>query len=185
LPTAAAADEPVDLRGAYVLDRAGVLGGEIDEVEAAIADLADRADADLFIVLVDTFENPSDAGAWADETAIRNGLGSSDVLFAVAVDDRAYRWSVDEGFELSDDDLAAIARDRFESHLGPGGDDWTAALVGLADGLGDRLTGEGGFPVLPVLGGVAVLGVGGVVVARVVRRRRAASAAEADQRELD
>src|SRR5690606_35402588 len=80
---------------------------------------------------------------------------------------------------------AAIARDRFESHLGPGGDDWTAALVGLADGLGDRLTGEGGFPVLPVLGGVAVLGVGGVVVARVVRRRRAASAAEADQRELD
>lgn len=183
VPIAASAADPVDLGGAYVFDEAGVLGGDLDEVEAALDELYERTQTQLFVVLVDEFENPGDPGSWANDTANANGLGATDVLLAIAVEDRAYDWSVDESFELSAEDLHGVATDRMVPEFRD--DDWAGGLIAVADGIGDRLTGEGGFPVLPVLGGAAVLGVGGYVVSRVVKRRRAASAAEADQRDLD
>jgi hypothetical protein len=63
---------------------------------------------DLVVVYVDSFSNPEDRVAWADETATRNGLGTNDVLLAVATGERQYQLSVAAGFALSDAQLQEI-----------------------------------------------------------------------------
>ena len=83
-PLAASAEEPVDLAGAYAVDTVGALAGREGEVQTALDDLYQATDIQLFIVFVDSFENPSDAVEWADEVAISNGLGARDLLLAVA-----------------------------------------------------------------------------------------------------
>src|SRR3954471_20866088 len=81
---AAPADDPADLSGAYVLDASGVLGGDAADVRDAIDTLYDETGAKVFVVYVDTFENPSDAQRWADDSAERSGLGDADLLLAIA-----------------------------------------------------------------------------------------------------
>ncbi|WP_395640101.1 TPM domain-containing protein [Pseudolysinimonas sp.] len=85
------ADEPVDLGASPVLDAAGVLDDAT--VEAAIDDTFARTGVSLFVVVVETFESPTNADDWATRTAERNGLGVDDVLLAIAVDDRTYSLS--------------------------------------------------------------------------------------------
>src|SRR5262245_25981686 len=89
LANAATSDDPADLNGAYVLDQAGVLGGTGD-VRDALDELYDQTGAKVFVVYVESFENPSDAQDWALDTAIRSGLGSADMLLAIATVDRNY-----------------------------------------------------------------------------------------------
>lgn len=183
-PAVALAEEPVDLAGAYVLDEAGVLRDPA-AVESALDELFERSQTQLFVVLVDSFESPGDPYAWAEETAIANGLGRSDALLAIAVDDRLYSWSVDQEYPVDDETLDEIATERLEPSLRE--DDWDGAITAFADGISDEIEGTP-FPWLPVLGvvgGVAVVGVGGTAIARSVRRRRTQAAEQADQQELD
>jgi hypothetical protein len=186
-PGTASADDPVDLGGAYVLDRSGVLGGDVAAVEDALDDLFDRTGAQLFVVLVDSFTGAVDDQAWADETAILSGLGDSDALLAIAVDDRVFRYSVADAFPLTNDQLDQIAEDRLIPALRD--DRWADGVAAFADGIGDELAGGGGIPILPVLGGAAVLGVGAFAVSRIVKRRRGgattAPGGAVDQKELD
>jgi ABC-type transporter Mla subunit MlaD len=185
-PTTAAADEPVDLAGAYVLDTTGVLGGDTDDVRAALDDLYERRGAQLFVVLVDTFTGAADDQAWADDTAEISGLGASDALLAIAVEDRAFRYSVGESFPLSDAQLDEIAEDRLIPALRD--QRWAAGIQGLADGIGDRLSG-GGIPIVPVLLGLAAGGAVIYFVVRAIRRRRGTGAGQPvtrlDQEQLD
>lgn len=186
-PGAAIADDPVDLGGAYVLDAAGALGTDSSEVKSSLDALYDRTGAQLFVVLVDTFTGAPDDQAWAEETAVLSGLGDSDALLAIAVDDRSYRYSVADGFPLSNDQIDQIAEARLIPALRD--NDWAAGIVAFADGVGDEISGGGGIPILPVLGGAAILGVGAFVISRVLRRRRAGDAGapidQVDQKELD
>jgi hypothetical protein len=88
------AADPVDLGGAYVLDRAGVLHGDTTAVREAIDRLFDERGTQLFVVYVDEFSGTSSDQDWANETAIRSGLGDRDILLAIATDERVYarRW---------------------------------------------------------------------------------------------
>jgi hypothetical protein len=193
-PSAAFAEPPVDFAGAYVVDQAGVLGGTFS-IESALDDLYDRAQVSLFVVYVDTFDNPSDAGLWADTTAGLSGFGPDDVLLAVAVDDRQYVLSDDL---LFDDQYDRVAT-RIETELRD--DNWEEAALEAADAIGDEIAGEnptepgtsdgegGGIPILPLLGGAAVVGVGAWGISRLVKRRRGvdptAPVEKLDQKQLD
>ena len=194
-PTVAVAEPPVDFEGAYVLDEAGVLGGSTFQIESALDDLFDRAQVSLFVVYVDTFEDPSDPALWTDTTAGLSGLGEDDVLLAIAVDDRQYMLN-DE--LLFDDQYDRVAT-RIETELRD--DDWAGAALEAADAIGDELVGEtpsepgtsdgegGGIPILPLLAGAGVVGVGAWGISRLVKRRRGVDSAapvdKLDQKQLD
>ena len=192
---AAHAEDPVDLSGQYVLDAVGAISGDEAEVGSALDSLYDRARLQLFVVYVSTFDNPSNAVDWADETALQNNLGANDLLLAVAIDDRQYAISVDPAFSLSDSQLDAV-EGAIEERLRDS--DWSGAAIAGAHELEAQATGVvgpgpgtdepaesagGGIPVLPLaIGGAAVVGVGAFVIARVRRRQKEnVSAAPPDQ----
>lgn len=193
-PTAAFAEPPVDFAGAYVVDEAGVLGGTA-QIESALDELYDRAEVSLFVVYVDTFDDPSDPALWTDTTAALSGFGPDDVLLAIAVEDRQYQLN-DE--LLFDDQYDRVAT-RIETELRD--DDWAGAALEAADAIGDELAGEtpaepgttdgegGGIPILPLLAGVGVVGVGAWGISRLVKRRRGvdptAPVDKLDQKQLD
>lgn len=189
--TAAVAEAPVAFSSSPVLDSAGVLTpAETAEVEQAASALYDRHRVQLFVAFVDSFSNPADRAAWADETATRNGLGTDDVLLAVAVDARQYQVSVAQGFALNDSQVSSLQTNDIEPRLAAS--DWAGAALAAAEGIGQRLDaptagealGSGLLIALAVVAGLAVIGVVVWLLVRRSRRRRAEEAAEASIEEL-
>ena len=178
------AEDPVDLGGAYVLDRAGVLGGDTSDVRAAIDRLFTERGTQLFVVYVDAFTGASSDQDWANRSAELSGLGDRDILLSIAVEERTFRYSVAEAFPMSDDALAGVAEDRLIPRLRD--DDWGGGAVAFAEGLSDA---QAPSPVLPIIGVVVVVGAGTAVVVGLVRRRgatkRVQDAAAADSAELE
>ncbi|PPH03835.1 TPM domain-containing protein [Rathayibacter sp. AY1H3] len=187
--TAATAESPVSFSSSTVLDSVGVLSsGETAEIEQASRALYDQHRVQLFVAFVDSFTDPSDRAAWADETATRNGLGTDDVLLAVAVDARQYQVSVAQGFALDDAQVSSLQSDDIEPRLADS--DWAGAAVAAADGIGQRLdapsAGESlGSGLLIALGVLAALVVVGLVVLLLVRRARKRRAQEAVEASID
>ncbi len=182
LPAAAGATAPFRLQ-AQVTDEVGALEGRTAEVEEALDRLQSEHDVQLWVAYVDSFDGVG-AQEWTDRTATISDLGLNDVLLAVATGDRAYAYSVDEQFPLTDEQLAAVATQDIEPRLAD--EDWAGAVVAAADGYaaalsresepGDDGSGGGGLGTLLVVGllvvgGIAVLG---LVLSR--RRKRPASA---------
>jgi hypothetical protein len=182
-PAAAFADDPVALHGADVVDQADVLGSKTADVQAALDKLASNTNLQLFVVYVDSFDNPSDPKQWADATAIDSGLGVNDALLAISVDDKVYRWSVDAAFPLSDSQLASIGT-KVEDALHD--DDWAGGAITAAQ---EFEASQAPSPVPLIIGGVVVVGVGGAFAGRAIAKRRAktkvARAVAADQKALD
>ena len=163
----AAADAPFRLAD-RVTDRAGVLDPAARaRVHQAVDQLHSEKGYDLFVVYVRSFDG-AQTDAWADRTAQLSQLGRTDVLLAVATEDRAYHISYAQNFPLSQQATDAIADKDVEPRLAA--NDWAGAAVGLADGLrsGGASSSGGGVGGL-VVAGVAVAGVGGYLL---VRRRR-------------
>ena len=155
-----------------VTDRIDALAGEGARVREALEQLRLASGTQLFVVYVSSFDGMN-GQQWSDETARRSQLGDRDVLLAVAVDDRAYGYSVAGEFPLSNSELADLAIREVEPRLAAG--DWAGAAVVMADGLG---TGEeagggggggGGLAVGGLLVGVGIVGVGALLL---TRRRR-------------
>jgi hypothetical protein len=185
LPTAVAASvraEPPFRLESQVVDRAGVLGGQA-QVQAALDELRQETGVQLFVVFVNSFDGVEHQ-EWADQTASASGLGSSDYLLAVAVQDRSYAYSVEQDADLTDAQLERVATEEIEPRLAA--NDWAGAVVAAAEGYQAELTdggsdgggagnGSGGVGAalpLALLGGGAVA-VGALALSR--RRRRAAS----------
>ncbi len=190
-PLAALADDPVDLDGAYIVDLAGATSeAERTDILASLDSLYARGDIQLFVVYVGTFTNPASPIDWADTVAIDNGLGSQDILLAVALDDRQYALSVDPNFPLTDAQLDEVEL-AIEAELR--NDQWAQAAIAGAQALEaaatsvvgpneptDPTTPEtpgteeadatGGIPILPIVGGVAVVGAGVFIYSRIRRR---------------
>jgi uncharacterized membrane protein YgcG len=184
---------PVDLDGAYVLDRVGALGDRASEVQDSLDELASTSGVNLFVVYVDSFSGAADREAWADETAVKNGLGVDDVLLAVATDDRLYQLSVDPAFALDDSELSELQTTMIEPSLRQ--NDWAGAAINSATGLGELLAGDslsepaitpgsaetsgGGAPsALPLALGGGVVVVAGVVGAVYLRKRSKTKASQ-------
>ncbi|MDQ3734663.1 MAG: TPM domain-containing protein [Actinomycetota bacterium] len=163
----AAAEPPLRAAG-QLTDRVAALAGDEERVQDALDELQGADGTQLFVVFVASFDG-MDGQTWADETATESQLGSRDVLFAVAVDDRAYGISVDQAYPISDENLADLTATDVEPLLAD--QDWAGATIALADGLRTAGSDSGnGLPIALLLG-AAVLVVVGYLVYR--RRRRA------------
>ncbi|SFN77608.1 TPM domain-containing protein [Mycetocola miduiensis] len=180
-PAAAFATDPVQLGSGRVLDEAGVLtGSDTTEIESAIDSLNNESGADLWVVYVDEFTNPSDAAEWTNSTAEANGLGPSQYLLAVATEQRTYYLSGATDGPVSNEQLAQIEQQLVQPRLSD--DDWAGAAVAAATGLGNAIAGEdvaasggggdGGVSnsvVWLVIGAIVVIGI--IVIAATLRRR--------------
>lgn len=174
--SAASATDPLTLDAGYVTDQAGVLSpSEKSTVETRLQELSANSSADLFVVLVDDFTNPSDSADWADAVASANNLGPSQYLLAIAVDGRSLYISADSSGPLSNSQLDGI-----ENDIAPlaGAGDWAGAITLAAD----RIQGDGGAGALRVtlivVAVVIVLLLIWLVVALVRRARRNAAIRE-------
>jgi uncharacterized membrane protein YgcG len=96
----ALAEEPFRLED-QVVDEAGVLGDE-SEIDAALDELQAEDGTQLFVVFVDSFDG-MDTNEWMQSTEELSGLGGSDALLAVAVDDGAYGFDVPDGADVTRD----------------------------------------------------------------------------------
>ncbi|GIF74456.1 TPM domain-containing protein [Asanoa siamensis] len=186
---AARADQPLRLNE-QLTDRSDVLGGRAGEAAGALQRLRTTTGLQLFVVFVHTFSGRG-AQQWADDTAIRSGLGDRDALLAVATHDREFAYSFPRNFPLSDAELASVAATAIEPPLAA--NDWAGAVVGASDGYAAALAGQpiptpaiqpgqpdptgggGGRGALIgglVAAGLVVLGIGAFALYR--RRRRTA-----------
>ncbi|MCW2617895.1 MAG: putative dehydrogenase, partial [Modestobacter sp.] len=177
----ASAEQPSRLTQ-QITDTAGALS-EVSGDQAAIDRLRSDQDIQLFVVFVRTFDGATGT-AWAQRTAELSGLGGNDLLFAVAVDERAYGWHPGDAVGRSNAEIAQVISDDVESRLAQ--QDWDGAVVALADGLRSGTSGtsgtsgasggSGGGAALAAVGGIAVLGGGGYLLVRSRRRRTQADA---------
>lgn len=165
----ARADDPLNLP-TDITDTAGVL--DEGAVRSALDALRDDTDQQLFVAYVPSFDG-LDGPAWAEETFALSGMGTNDVLLAVAVDDRRYALYVGPGNPFTDDQLDAVevaVEDRLAE------DDWTGGAVAAADSLRSGLTGGTGTSAITVLlvGGLVVIALVALVAWAAARRRRSA-----------
>ncbi len=184
LAAPALAADPVTLGAGYVLDDVDVLtSSEETQVDGELTQFASDTGLNLWVVYVDTFENPSSSEEWANQVALDNGLGPTQYLLAVATDSRQYYLSGDSSGPVSPEQLATIEQQRVQPALADG--DMAGAAVAAAAGLEDAAGGGsgaaaasgsgGGFGTILVI--VSIVALVGVVVYFLLRRRRRRSAA--------
>lgn len=186
-PIAASATDPVRLGAGYVLDDIGVLDASQEaSVNTRMEQLYASTGADLYVVYVDEFTNPTSSQAWADTVAQANGLGVAQYVLAIATESREYYISADTTGPMSDQQLAAVEAD-IKPLLSKG--DWAGAAIAAADGFETALNGGGaGGGIGTIVIVVLVIVVIGVVIWLIVRSRRkksgAIGAAPVDLKEL-
>lgn len=167
LATATSADDPLRL-SEHLTDTtaSSALSNGRAEAQRAIDDLREETGYDLYVVFVDSFDG-TPAADWAHETAEISDLGQRDLLLAVAVQDRAYAFSIDDNSGLSQSRLDAAER-ATEDQLSR--NDWSAAVVAAADAFDG-----GGFG----FGWIIVFAIVVIAVVLIYRRstRNAAAAA--------
>jgi TLP18.3/Psb32/MOLO-1 phosphatase superfamily protein len=190
--TAASATSPIDTGGSQLVDQANALSAS-DEARAAAAvqQVASDTDTQLTVVFVDTFSDPANDQDWAIASAQRSGLGTGDLLVAIAVQERQYGFARSTDYPLAKSDVQSLVT----SDLRPGlaQSKWADATVSFAKALDDRLQGSGasgtgssgssaassgssGGSVFLTLFLLVALVVVVIVVVRVLRRRRAVAA---------
>ncbi len=138
-PGAARAEDPVTFGASHIADKVGAVAGRTDEVTAALDKLYADTRTDLFVVYVGSFTGVADRQQWADTTADDNGLGTNDILLAIATNDREYQLSVAPDFALTDAQLREVETVAIEPALRV--NDWAGAAIGAANGLAAGLTG--------------------------------------------
>lgn len=134
----AAAEAPSNLESP-VTDTADVLGGDTDAIEQRFDEVYDDTGLQLWIAYVPTFDG-MDGEQWANSTATESGLGASDVLVAIAVEDRRYGVSVDSASGLTSSDVEELDS-AVRSQLRD--DNWEGAAYAAADTV-DRSGGNSG-----------------------------------------
>ena len=182
---AARAGEPLDVEGAYITDTTGTLtAAEIERIDSSLDALFARTGEGLYVVVTDTFVDPRDPAEWAAETASASGLGVHDLLLAIAIDDRNYAYSVDDGFALSNSQIDRVISDALVPALRE--NRWADGIVSFSEAVADEL--DRPFPVVPVgIGAVIVLGLGAWITLRATRpaRERARARRHAAQERSD
>ncbi|MCZ2846657.1 TPM domain-containing protein [Modestobacter sp. VKM Ac-2978] len=173
-----------------LVDQADVLdSGEEAEVESALQELQTEDGTQLYVVYVDDF-GELNGREWATEAFDVAGLGTNEVLFAVATEQERVGYYVGQSSPVTQSGLDSFVSTEVEPYLVEG--DWSGAAVTLAEGIqsGDGASagsasgsgGDGGGGALAVLVGIAVVGGGGYALMKSRRRKKqqaiAARAAE-------
>jgi uncharacterized membrane protein YgcG len=174
------AEDPFRMQ-AQIEDHAGVLGASAAEVQAALDGLRSNQNVELWLAYVDTFSGVGGQD-WTSQTAYVSDMGLNDVLMAVAVQDRAFFYSIDEGFSLTTDQMNDIMTTLVEPALSRG--DWAGAGIAAANGIARTSAGtadaHSGFPwgALAAVIVIVVLAAAGLAIFMGTRRPRAARAAQ-------
>jgi uncharacterized membrane protein YgcG len=179
-----------------ITDDVGVLSGRTSEIQARLDALQNATKAQLWVWFTDTLQG-ADSSQFATATAGASGLGPTDLLLVVAMNDRAYGWWKGNDVPISDSDLDGVLSSELESGLRAG--DEPGAVIATADGLQKLMTASGetappgpgvtppvieptpapsssgsGLGAIAVFGFIAILVVGGWLL---FRQRRPAGAA--------
>lgn len=162
----AQADPPFDVRE-QITDRASVLGNREDDVEAALKKFTRESGFQLFVVYVKSFDGMSGAD-WADETASTSGLGTTDILLAVATDDGRYGIAVPREHALSDEDFTTVETEDIRPALQKR--DFPGAAIAAAEGYTKAAKSPSLFWGAIVVGGAVVAGAGAFAIHRTRRK---------------
>ena len=76
--------------GQNIVDNANVLGSRKGEVQDAIQKLLKDHKYNLYVVTVNSFDNPSDAAGWGQAVATKKGMGRADVILAISTAGQYY-----------------------------------------------------------------------------------------------
>ena len=178
----ALAEPPVEI-DSIVTDTTNTLGGrDITAVEEASEKLRKNTGLTFYLVVVKTFESPTDGFEWAGASIKRSQLGESDVVLYVGEDVREYGLSIDHSVDISDSDRREIENSMYQD-ISSGR--YTAAAV-LAAGMlddtirRDEIAAERAAAISTTLGvgAVGTVALGGTMYA--VGRRRKKNQAEAE-----
>lgn len=166
---AASATAPVALESGFVTDVSHTLSAaDRAAAEKRLTELSEKSGLDLYVVFVDAFTSPDDAQQWADAVAEKAGLGERQYVLAIAVEQRNYYISADDGGPMTDSQLDQIEQD-IRPLLRSG--DWLGAVEKTAD----EFQGDGGAGTLVFLGVLVAIAIVIVVVWLIVRARKAAA----------
>lgn len=162
--TAAAAPPPT-VR-AHLTDTAGVLGADRAEVADALSDFTAQTGFGLYAVYVDSFDNLSGT-AYARKTAARSGLGTTDILLAIATDDRDFGVATPTEHVITQAEFAAIAAGIQKAVAAQ---DWSGAAVHAAHGYAQAAS-DSGLPWPWIVTATAIALLAGAMLIHNVRRR--------------
>jgi murein DD-endopeptidase MepM/ murein hydrolase activator NlpD len=178
LPAAAAwAEDPVSIpSGVNIVDDAKVLGGRQGEVQEAIQKLLKDHKYNLYVVTVNSFENPSNPKAWGEAVASQKGMGRADVLLAISTAGQYY-FAPNSASPIASK-TSNITQNAIVANLAGGKKDYAQAAIDTAAAVGDAA--DGGSGNVPsgdgagtaVLVGVGVLAAGGAGTYLYLRNRR-------------
>ena len=129
----ALADSPVQIPpGQFVVDQADVLGSDASEVEDAVKQLQRDTGQSLYVIYVDTFSNPDDPAAWIEKVAESKNMGTSDMVLAVATQQRFGTLVTNDRSELHE-----FQQDIFNQMVKPelSDDEWAAAALRAVTGI--------------------------------------------------
>lgn len=165
LPAGAAhAEDPVKIpSGTNVVDEANVLGARKGEVQEAVRKLLEDHKYNLYVVTVDSFENPSDPAAWGSAVAKQKGMGTADVILAIATEGRYY-FAPNSASPIYSK-RTNITQNAVVANLAGGKKDYAQAAIDTAAAIGDAAGGGSGSVPSGDGSGAAVLVGAGVVAA--------------------
>ena len=139
-------------------------GSDRTDVQTALDQLSSDENVDLFVVYVDTFDDPGTATDWAAQTWQVSDLGQNQMLLAIATGGRAYAVQVPNNFKISDAQLQQVASTQIQPELR--NDDWAGAAIAAANGYRDALGGGSSTVWWWIAGGIVVVGAAGYLIYR-------------------
>ncbi|QCB96905.1 TPM domain-containing protein [Arthrobacter sp. PAMC25564] len=176
LPAAPAfAEDPVTIpSGQNVVDNANVLGGRKAEVQDAVQKLLKDHKYNLYVVTVNSFEDPSDPAGWGQAVATKKKMGNADVLLAISTAGQYYFAPSTASPIYSK--KSNITQNAITVNLAGGKKDYAQAAIDAASAIGDAAGGGSGTVSSGggsgVLVGVGVVAAGGVGTYLYLRNRR-------------
>ena len=132
-----------------ITDDVSALGGSASGVQATLDDLQQATGAQLWIWYTDTLGGRV-SGDFAAATAKASGLGTTDILLVIALNDRAYGYWKGDNVKISDSDLEQVLSQDMEPALRS--NDYVGAITATVKGLlvamngGAVIPGESAIP---------------------------------------
>ena len=141
-----------------ITDDVNALDGNASDVQATLDDVQQATGTQLWIWYTDTLDG-ADAPGFATQTAQASGLGTTDLLLVIALDDRAYGYWKGDNVGISDADLDQVLSEDMEPALRS--QDYVGAITETAAGLQKAIEGGEVTPEPPVNPGPTTVPDGG------------------------
>ncbi|WP_285726146.1 TPM domain-containing protein [Psychromicrobium xiongbiense] len=174
------AETPVTIgAGQNIVDPNNALGSRTSEVQSAISKLFTDKKYNLYVVIVKTFDNPSDPTAWATQVGDTKGMSKFDVLLAIATDQGKATLQRGKNSAITTAQRDSINQNAVVANLANGKKDYAQAAIDTAAAVGDAAGGgKGTVPTAASAAGgiitvvVLLLLAGGLVTFVIFRRRK-------------